>query len=284
MTLSLGNRFVCLMIHYRISRLILAAAALSLGACSNPQSVVQSGDRVHLKGQIDQNMANKFASLDLATANTVVITSSGGNSLPALEISQMIVKHGLNVEARDVCASACASYIFVAGNGRTVAPNTLLAFHSGSAAFLDLYDRVPEDLEEVEPGERLLLANRLEQELYQSVGADINLLRLSTALRGLQCFRVRKRANGTSAIEPAYLATGFAPTKSILESYGIEVSGDNLPKTVTDLKAIAKFQFGAPENIPLIMLPSDEDSALTAEEISSRILWQNFRPCEDGLS
>lgn len=270
--------------HYRFSRLIIATAALCLGACSNAQSVVQSGDRVHLKGQIDQNMANKFASLDLATANTVVITSSGGNSLPALEISQLIVKHDLNVEARDVCASACASYIFVAGNGRTVAPNTLLAFHSGSAAFLDLYDRVPEDLEEVEPGERLLLASRLERELYQSVGASTNLLRLGTALRGLQCFRVRKRENGTSAIEPAYLAAGFAPTKSILRSYGIEVSGDNLPKTVADLKAIAEFQFGAPDNIPLIMLPSDEDSALTAEEISRRIPWQNFRPCEDGLS
>jgi hypothetical protein len=67
-----------------------------------------------------------------ARKKTFVVTRSGGGSWEsALALGILIHRHGWDVEIVDVCASACANFIFPAGKVKYVNSDALLLFHGG---------------------------------------------------------------------------------------------------------------------------------------------------------
>jgi hypothetical protein len=67
-----------------------------------------------------------------ATNKTFVVAySGGGNWESALALGTLIHRHGWDVEVVDLCASACAIFIFPAGKTKYLHPESLLLFHGG---------------------------------------------------------------------------------------------------------------------------------------------------------
>ncbi len=63
--------------------------------------------------------------------NEVVLSSEGGSMLTAIAIGKLIKSRGFNVRVVGMCLSACANYIFVAGNKKIIQQNAILGFHGG---------------------------------------------------------------------------------------------------------------------------------------------------------
>jgi hypothetical protein len=61
----------------------------------------------------------------------VVENSEGGKGLPALAIGILLHKYNWDVEVVDLCASACANYIFPAGKTKYLHEHSMLMFHGG---------------------------------------------------------------------------------------------------------------------------------------------------------
>ena len=61
----------------------------------------------------------------------IVQWSGGGNWESALALGKLIHQHGWDVEVVDVCASACANFIFPAGRRKYLHSDSLLLFHGG---------------------------------------------------------------------------------------------------------------------------------------------------------
>lgn len=59
----------------------------------------------------------------------VVLMSGGGSLLAGMAMGKLIKSKNLNVRVVGLCASACANYLFVAGNKKFIARDSLIFFH-----------------------------------------------------------------------------------------------------------------------------------------------------------
>ena len=57
------------------------------------------------------------------------ITSNGGSVRAGIALGHWVRNHRLDVEVRGVCQSACANYVFPAGQRQVIAPDSLVAWH-----------------------------------------------------------------------------------------------------------------------------------------------------------
>ena len=73
-----------------------------------------------------------IAWFDLCREKTFVVTASdGGDNAAALALGILIHRYNWDVEIVDVCASACANYIFPAGKTKYLNRHSMLLFHGG---------------------------------------------------------------------------------------------------------------------------------------------------------
>lgn len=252
---------------------------LVLLGCDAQSSIRIENRTIYLKGYIDEDLYSKFSRVSLEDIDRVKITSSGGETLPALKIAHLIKDYKMDVISEEVCLSACASIIFVAGEKRYVSENTLLAFHIGSYSRLKFYQFAQNNGAKVTPSEELIQGVREEKRLYERVGADRNILLLSMTLRGKPCYVTRARQDGTTELRAGFSnGGGFIPTKSLFASYGIRVEGDNLPEDASDLKKIEK-NLPQHDNLPYLTLANESDAGLSEKEILRRIDSSNYKPC-----
>lgn len=62
----------------------------------------------------------------------LIITSPGGEIRVGMELGRWVREHNLDVEVEELCASACANYVFTAGHFKYLNKNSVLIWH-GSA-------------------------------------------------------------------------------------------------------------------------------------------------------
>ena len=88
-----------------------------------------------ISGDIDDDLHEKvFAWLDKlpsATQPVVVIRSGGGDAYPAIDIAEALQQRDAAVYIYDVCASACANYMYSGVRNRHAIGTTILLFHGG---------------------------------------------------------------------------------------------------------------------------------------------------------
>lgn len=96
-----------------------------------PDAVVRvDGSEVLFDGLIEKGSAKRLIkSLQTKKIKIVSINSMGGDVESAINIAKEILEKKLDVKVRDVCASACANYIFPSGNRKLLGGRSLLLFH-----------------------------------------------------------------------------------------------------------------------------------------------------------
>lgn len=251
-----------------------------LSSCKNEGNVSVSDGNVIITGTITEDTYEGFIKNLNSNTKELIISSEGGKSKPALKIARIIQKRGIKVTARKLCLSACASYIWMAGSERSVEKNTLLAFHGSALSLVSFYNKAIIQRYRVSKSHEITQDAAAERDLYQSLGIDPQLLVVASFARGLRCLHISERTDGSLAVNPAFDAIGYIPTKSFLESYGVAVSGDNLPKDNADLEAI--LQSLNPTNpLPYFILSSPPDDIAATKSVLDKIYSETIALCEN---
>ncbi|WP_371170173.1 hypothetical protein [Aliiroseovarius sp. 2305UL8-7] len=105
----------------KMERLRAAQYALDVG--DNGKVLTFEGEFTH---GVTKRIANLIA--ENPQLETVTLTSPGGNIFEARGVAQQIFSAELDTHAAGDCSSAC-TLVFVAGRGRTAAPDARLGFH-----------------------------------------------------------------------------------------------------------------------------------------------------------
>lgn len=94
---------------------------------------------VYLIGQIGPVLARDFKSIaeHNPAIETVIVDSNGGDMSSALDIATLIHRRKFNIAVDGRCFSACASYLFPAGNLKSVRPHSYLGIHNKTYHYLD---------------------------------------------------------------------------------------------------------------------------------------------------
>lgn len=96
---------------------------------SPPKIYVRNGT-LFFDGKITPGAADTFhRQLEMRRVDKVSFNSIGGDVNEAMTMGREIFKRKLDVEVRNVCASACANYIFPAGKGKFLSQNAYLLWH-----------------------------------------------------------------------------------------------------------------------------------------------------------
>lgn len=96
---------------------------------SPPEIAVRNGVLFY-DGKIIPGSAEKVAAqLKMRRVEKISLNSIGGDVAEALALGREIARHKLDVEVRNVCASACANYLFPAGKNKFIGQNSYLLWH-----------------------------------------------------------------------------------------------------------------------------------------------------------
>lgn len=84
---------------------------------------------ISFTGPIQEGDDARFEALLTPETRRLIISSGGGEVTAGMKMGKLIHQHGLDVEVRDVCGSACANYIFTAGRKKIVPKGSFVGFH-----------------------------------------------------------------------------------------------------------------------------------------------------------
>lgn len=121
------------MLKNKLLMLIAPLFLLSMGSLASEISFIANAGAILISGPISEGDFLKFEKIvnENTDAKEVVVFSGGGNLLEAMAMGKLIKSKGFDVRVLGVCASACANYLFIAGNKKIIQKNTLIAFHGG---------------------------------------------------------------------------------------------------------------------------------------------------------
>lgn len=184
------NRSLLIAAASLISALLPAGQVQAAEATQNQWKRIDAHTLQFVGDIVPETERDFFLALDDGIT-TLVVTSTGGQLRPAVNIGLTIADRGLTVRVQGYCLSSCANYFFLAAERKIIAPGGLIGFH-GSATSFDLEG----ELARIDAGARLggdpyaaTYARRnalidsthmdrlLEQRLAAAAGFDLHLLR-----------------------------------------------------------------------------------------------------------
>jgi len=202
---------------------LLATTALmaSLQGCGAGEG---GADAIYVSGLIDDNTVQYVKSNLTSRTATLVVTSQGGEIEAALEISRIVMERQLDVVVRKLCASGCASHIFVAGRKRHIENNSLVIFHRTATSMVALSESVPLAAPAAWLAEYLDLQSQ-ERQVYSERGVSQDLLIDPELVTEPGCIGYVRAKDGhmTSAVARRY--RGWMPSVEYMKSKGVEFSG-----------------------------------------------------------
>lgn len=124
---------------------------LTVGACSeeprlDPNGPIKIvGDTIIVGGKIDADLASSVINAlnQNDSLTTMLISSPGGDAQAGMAIGLAVHQARLDVTVRGVCASACAQYVFVAGDKKRVEEGSIIALHSSPSAMEAVLEKSP---------------------------------------------------------------------------------------------------------------------------------------------
>jgi len=85
---------------------------------------------VSYSGQITPFLVDNFIDkIKLDGATKLIVNSQGGDVAAGIKLGQWVKSRNLDVEVRGQCNSACANYVFFAGNRKIIAPRSIVLWH-----------------------------------------------------------------------------------------------------------------------------------------------------------
>lgn len=143
---------------------------------SPPEISVRNGT-LYYDGKIIPGSAERVINqLKMRRVEKISLNSIGGDVGEAMKLGREIHKRGVDVEVRNVCASACANYLFPAGKNKYIGQNSYLLWHgslhspAGEFAVENSASGMTSEALVAQP-EFIALAQQ-EQAFYQAIGVS----------------------------------------------------------------------------------------------------------------
>lgn len=105
------------------------------------------------------------------TDDTLVVTSTGGRPIPAIQIGRIVLQRKLHLVVRGMCTSGCAHFVFMAAESVEVEDNAFVGFHRTNSLIYEVRLALRDSA-----ADKLLPGSTAERALYQELGIDQNLL------------------------------------------------------------------------------------------------------------
>lgn len=143
----------------------------------SPPSIAVRNGTLYFDGKIVEGSAEALhRQLDMRRVEKVSFNSIGGDVKEAMAMGREIHKRKVDVEVRNVCASACANYIFPAGKNKFVTQNTYLLWHGSLHSPAGEIALEPGDQgqthEKLVTSPEFAALKRQEAEFYQQIGVN----------------------------------------------------------------------------------------------------------------
>jgi hypothetical protein len=155
---------------------------------------------------------------------TLRITSGGGDTNEAIELTDYVRSHNIGVVVDSYCMSACAHVLFAGALQHTVVAGGLVGFHGTPASTVEMLRARHAPI----PADAVRATGRL-RNAYARWGLNPVLLTAPFTMLGLSCFDVKG-----AAAEFRSRAAFWVPSREQLPSYGIIGSVGAWPVQVYD--------------------------------------------------
>lgn len=192
----------------------------------------------------------KFISENIGDGiSKLIISSLGGDTNVAMRVSDLIEKHNVEIVVREICASACAHFLFVPAKRGSVEPGGLVIFHTTSAALEAA--RLRPDLPEFERLSGIIPAGAAkEREFYEVRG--LNPALLTDPFIAMQPVCVGRDVEWIDGLPVmAYLSrySWWLPLESDLIAYGMPPKDGFWPTSIRDFSSfddtIKRYRLGS---------------------------------------
>lgn len=145
----------------------------------SPPAIAVRNGTLYFDGQIVAGSADALhAQLAMRRVDKVSFNSIGGDVKEAMAMGREIHKRKLDVEVRNVCASACANYLFPAGKNKFITQNAYLLWHgnlhSPASEIMMEPDR-DQTREQLVATPAFIALKQQEAEFYQQIGVSSDL-------------------------------------------------------------------------------------------------------------
>jgi hypothetical protein len=116
---------------------LLACASLAIAATSESDPSRKPYDigygKIILRGALTPQIVNQLiGDPEAASAEMLIIDSTGGDVLAGIQLGEWVLKQKLKVIVDRKCLSSCANYVFAAGRERVINPGGIVLWHGGA--------------------------------------------------------------------------------------------------------------------------------------------------------
>ncbi|MFM8938459.1 MAG: hypothetical protein ACKOEY_00240 [Phenylobacterium sp.] len=193
---------------------------------------------LYVSGRTDKEMYDKIKRLG-QNVDTVEIDSFGGIEEIALEIASVVAANNLTVKVRRYCLSSCAMYILAAARKVIVSEYAIVGFHVPSVGNYQVMRRAaPESKFTHKIGQ---IAKNTEQ-LYESVGKDISILRDAFIQSEIYCISLHRTDGEVTSATGFFVVDVWTPDRASLAANGWEVEGF-WPSSQEEVDILRQFYF-----------------------------------------
>ena len=127
----------------------------------SPAAVVVRNGTLYFDGKITADSAQAMLrQLDMRRVASVSINSMGGDAQAAMLIGHELNLRKMDIEVRNICAAACASYLFPAGKSKFLSQGSLLLWPTEKPAEL------------ADDAAQTATFQQQETKFYQQIGVD----------------------------------------------------------------------------------------------------------------
>lgn len=195
------------------------ALALEVGLFETPAFATP-----HFRGEINQKAVD--AVIPLLRANgTLRITSSGGHSFAAMRLANAVRDLNITLEVHGLCASACASYVYLSARRVQNAPGAIIGgFKSGNGYAAVMGEQTPLSMQ-------AWYREHLEEEtaFFARLGIDLAFLRNEAFAMEPVCIR-----QSELDVQVGYTKPFVVPSAAVLTAFGLSVP-EGWPASQDDL-------------------------------------------------
>ncbi|MNU27055.1 hypothetical protein D3C71_154410 [compost metagenome] len=180
-------------------------------------------------GELDEN------------ARVVTITSTGGSGVDAIRLAEAMQARDISLAVKDICASACAHFLFLPADRALVHADSVVLFHHTDFALANAARRAGLD-----PSDASLARAEIQRKFYQSRSLPVSMLKDPLA-------RIQPLCVGRLADERLYVTTGlrtYLPSRHAIDGLRARPLEGYWPSSASEAGPIAERY--ASESVPLV--------------------------------
>ena len=133
--------------------------------CGQNQGVFTEGNTIYYCGLIDAENVVLFENTLQMKHTLISIEAFGGDPIPAINLSRVIMASNLEVQFPGICIATCAQFVFVSQKKPRTTKNTIVGFGHTQSVFSKL-----RELDGIPTIQGVVARSEAEKEFYNSLG------------------------------------------------------------------------------------------------------------------